>query len=496
MFLALWQVATGMTLEVRGNIVFATGPVEDDFRKFRDALDKPQVDTLVLVNSPGGDLWTGLTIGRLIAGRGMKTVVAGYCHSACSILFMGGRERRFSDAFRPSLNVVGIHGAHNRDTKQINPIVQPQIFAFYKQQMGERFNAAVMNQALYQMDDAGSLLRVPEAARNSKAVVHHCLSGQSLRQHCTEFKTEDAMSLGVLTHSDLVSLDLPEAFRPSAKVTGKELDAPIPDIGEFLAGIVERHCKTPACKTYVMAWEARPDNRSIAVRPQTTGVAYASNYDSPIRALEAAVRTCNHLKGLPVALCEPVAVNGFDLRPMYQQADNASKEALAKLAVPPDKHYANEEFGGGFSSANGYRTQKFVDITPSRIDGARTIGTQELARMLKSPTPPYLIDAIGSSNEVLPGSATLLYGGVAFEDPVKEAEYDARFQALLGLLAPDKSRPVVFYCTGRNCWNAVNAAMRAKKSGYTDVLWYRGGIESWKAAQLPTAPIAIRAVVN
>jgi rhodanese-related sulfurtransferase len=493
---SLCPVALAMTIEVQGNIVFATGPVEDDLRKFQAAFAKPGVDTVVLVNSPGGDLWTGLVIGRLIADKGYKTVAAGSCHSACSIIFMGGRERRFADSFRPASTVVGIHGAHDRTTKTIHPVVQPQIFAFYKMVMGERFNASVMNQALYQMDDAGAMLRVPESTRNANAVTFHCRSEQLPRKDCTEFKGQTALSLGVITHTDLVKLELPEAFKVVARVLGQELDQRIEDIQGFLADLAARKCQPEACKTGVSAWAERPENRALAVRNEGPGVGAAWDQNAPVIAMVRAIYACNHARGIPIGLCEAQAVNGFDLRQLYRQSEQEHKEALDKLTVPGARFYSNEEFGGAFTTASSYRVLKLDDITPQRVDGVRTVGTQELARLLKSASPPYVIDAMGGANVVLPGSATLVFGGAAFDDPVKDGEYNSRFLGLLELLAPDRSRPIVFYCLGRSCWNAVNAALRARKGGYGDVLWYRGGIESWQAAQLPTALIAVRAIAN
>lgn len=44
---------------------------------------------------------------------------------------------------------------------------------------------------------------------------------------------------------------------------------------------------------------------------------------------------------------------------------------------------------------------------------------------------------------------------------------------------------MVFYCASTMCWMSYNAALRARALGYLDVLWYRGGIEAWKAAGLP-----------
>jgi hypothetical protein len=36
---------------------------------------------------------------------------------------------------------------------------------------------------------------------------------------------------------------------------------------------------------------------------------------------------------------------------------------------------------------------------------------------------------------------------------------------------------------------SYNAALRAINAGYTNVLWYRGGIEAWKMAGLPTQAV-------
>jgi len=36
----------------------------------------------------------------------------------------------------------------------------------------------------------------------------------------------------------------------------------------------------------------------------------------------------------------------------------------------------------------------------------------------------------------------------------------------------------------------------APKLGYAQVAWYRGGLDSWKAASLPLVPTVVRAVVN
>ena len=53
-------------------------------------------------------------------------------------------------------------------------------------------------------------------------------------------------------------------------------------------------------------------------------------------------------------------------------------------------------------------------------------------------------------------------------------------------LPPDKNAMLVFYCSNPMCRKAPNAARRAKKIGYENVVAMSAGISGWLAAQLPT----------
>ena len=488
--------AQAMKLEVSGNVVYATGPVENDLREFQQAFEKPGVDTVAFVNSPGGDLWTGLAVGRLIAGKGLKTVTAGFCISACSIMFMGGRERAFSDAFRPARTFVGIHGAHMVDTKGLNPQIQPQIYAFYKQNMGPGFNAEVMNQALYDMEDAGALLRVFDAARLPKRVAFHCRSAQSLRKDCTEFKDLDALSLGIVTTHAFTALKLPAALLQVPSILGRELTQALPDAASYYKEQGERKCSVDACRKSIADFASALENKALAFPVDAAGFGSSSNRDSVAQAFAAALFLCNHPKDRPARLCQTEVVNGYDVRDVDVTGVASHVQSLAKLLAPAERFYANEEYGGAMTSASGLRTQKLMDITPQKLEGIKTYGTQELAIALKSPAPPVLVDVWAGVNDAIPTAVTLLRGGAAFEDAAADKTFEARFAALLKLLTPELSAPLVFYCQNRNCWLSVNAALRAQRLGYTQVGWYRGGIDSWKAANLPLASVVLRAVAQ
>ncbi len=485
-----------MTVEVHGNQVFATGPVEDDLRKFEEAFAKPGVDTVVFVNSPGGDAWTALRVGRLIAEKNYRTVIAGSCISACSIMFMGGKERQFSDAVRPNLTMIGIHGGHDKDTKQINPQVQPQIFAFYKQHMGEKFNTEVMNQALYDMEDAGSLLRVFDPQRSAKTLPYHCKSSQTPRDKCTKFEGKDALNLGIITTASLAKVELPAAFKPNSAVFGRELSAEVSDVQALLSELAENKCVLPICKENVKKFSERSENRALATALTSTGLGLSNNSDTPAMAVTRAIYNCNHPANTLARLCEAKIVNGFDLSSHYADSDASHVKALAGLKPPSDKFYANEEFGGSFTKADGLRREKFSDITPQNLDGIKTIGTQELVSQLtKASNSLTVIDVMGFF-ETIPSAKVLLNSGAAYESVSADEAFEKRFAGLLSAVAPDKNSAVAFFCTSRNCWLSANAAMRAKKLGYTQVMWYRGGLESWKGAGLPVAAGAVRAVVN
>lgn len=488
--------AHAMSLSVQGNTLFASGPVEDDYRKFTEALEQGGVEQVVFVNSPGGDLWTGMRVGHLLAQKGLKSVIAGSCVSACSIMFMGGRERTFSDAFRPALTYIGIHGPHNKSTRLLNPQQAGQIYAFFKTQMAEHFNAAIINQALFDMDDAGALLKVFDAYREPKLPSYHCKSEQMPRQDCTVFKGEDALSLGVVTQAELTHVDLPQALRERPYLAGTLLSTTVPDPESFYQDLSARQCTTDSCKRTFADFASYKDHKALAIPLNDSGYGMVNGRDTLPLAFLGALYYCNHTRDKPARLCEAQVVDGYDVRSMVVEGEQSHASALAALQVPAQKFYANEEFGGAFTSAHGLRTQKLQDGTPQTLDGIRTVGTQELAQLLTGPQPPVLVDVWAGSNEAIPGAVTLFGGGVAYEDAALEAAYEARFAGLLKLLSPDPGRPLIFYCTNRDCWLSANAAMRARKLGYAQVGWYRGGWASWKAAGLPFAKVVVRAVVQ
>ena len=56
-------------------------------------------------------------------------------------------------------------------------------------------------------------------------------------------------------------------------------------------------------------------------------------------------------------------------------------------------------------------------------------------------------------------------------------------QYLAQVTKGNKAQPLVFYCQSTQCWMSYNAALRAINMGFSQVYWYRGGIEAWQQVQ-------------
>jgi hypothetical protein len=107
-----WEASTAMMLKEAGDQLILSGPVlAGDAVKVRQALaGNPGIRTVILRNSPGGDVPTGYEIGELMREKGLRTAVSGFCNSSCSRMFLGGKERFFTDDYSLSRTRVGFHG--------------------------------------------------------------------------------------------------------------------------------------------------------------------------------------------------------------------------------------------------------------------------------------------------------------------------------------------------------------------------------------------------
>src|SRR5207244_11078000 len=70
--------------------------------------------------APGGDAGTAYRVGERIRDSGLRTVLGGPCYSACSIMFLGGKQRHFVRTERPEFLYLAFHGTWNSSLHELN----------------------------------------------------------------------------------------------------------------------------------------------------------------------------------------------------------------------------------------------------------------------------------------------------------------------------------------------------------------------------------------
>jgi hypothetical protein len=115
--------APAMQFKLIANQLILSGPVANgDFEKTREILARfPKVDTIVLRNSPGGDVPSGYQLGELFRDKGLATFVSGFCYSSCSRMFLGGKTRYFTDDFPAIYTNLGFHGHYDMTNGHLRP---------------------------------------------------------------------------------------------------------------------------------------------------------------------------------------------------------------------------------------------------------------------------------------------------------------------------------------------------------------------------------------
>lgn len=150
--------------------------------------------------------------------------------------------------------------------------------------------------------------------------------------------------------------------------------------------------------------------------------------------------------------------------------------------------FAEEGADWGVAPQSQIRKPPYSAPTPLVVPGGRTVVTDELRALVRGQTPPLLVDVAGGEGHMSIPDARWLPGagrGIHFLDPLQAAIADW----LVELTRGDKARKLVFFCVDAKCWLSYNVALRAIALGYSDVLWYRGGVAAWAEAGLPLAPV-------
>ncbi|HMK44076.1 MAG TPA: rhodanese-like domain-containing protein [Dissulfurispiraceae bacterium] len=114
----------------------------------------------------------------------------------------------------------------------------------------------------------------------------------------------------------------------------------------------------------------------------------------------------------------------------------------------------------------------------------KIVSSQELKQWLDAKKEMLLVDTMPLEDSY---KKNHIPTAVQIEFPIPEmtALDDKKKEEFIKLLGPDKNRLIVFYCGFTKCTRSHNAAMWAKKLGYTNVYRHPGGIVAWKELGYP-----------
>ena len=184
----------------------------------------------------------------------------------------------------------------------------------------------------------------------------------------------------------------------------------------------------------------------------------------------------------------PIAASGQDgFRPGAQPGQRAGPQASppqSRGSASLDQMVQMERQDLGVPPAKQLHAGAMHGPTPASIPGRQVVTTKGLIGLVQGQQVPYILFDVLGQPEALPNAvpAAWLSQPGSFNDAAQQQAVQMLAQRTQGR----KDVALVFYCLSRECWMSYNAALRAINAGYTNVLWYRGGIEAWKMAGLPT----------
>ncbi|MFC5741524.1 autotransporter domain-containing protein [Dyella tabacisoli] len=200
--------AEAMNIHVNGNQVFLSGDVKySDLYVLADVIDRlrsqgKSIDTLVMRNSNGGSVYAGYDIGDFARRNNLKTVVSGYCISACSMMFVGGATRAFANQDQPLWNqYIGIHGVTGGDGGYQDSSRSTPFYQYFLQAIanGNPANTDTQLQDDAFSDHGSAYARLFDPAAKQNPAVFWCHSNCNDPKQYKAYPNDNVYNLGYIT---------------------------------------------------------------------------------------------------------------------------------------------------------------------------------------------------------------------------------------------------------------------------------------------------------
>jgi adenylate cyclase len=152
------------------------------------------------------------------------------------------------------------------------------------------------------------------------------------------------------------------------------------------------------------------------------------------------------------------------------------------------RDHADEDADFGIVADSVLHTD-LIASTPTSVPGAVTIRTGELVNLLPRMKPILIDVALDSWGPSIPGAIGLqgTGQGASFSENIQ-----SRFNRKMhDLTKGELSAPIVVFCVNSERFTGYNLVLRLVALGYTQVYWYRGGVEAWQVNGLPESDLVL-----
>ncbi|MBO9661641.1 rhodanese-like domain-containing protein [Dokdonella sp.] len=217
---------------------------------------------------------------------------------------------------------------------------------------------------------------------------------------------------------------------------------------------------------------------------------------APERSFAAAARMPNAPPGYPMpsappaygapppSFAAPSAPPGMAPPPASFPSGQPMNSRSGPLPANPDPRVPVERQDFGVPPTAELHAGAMHGPTPASVPGGQVVTTPGLVALLGDRSLGARVFDVLGGPETLPGAIAAVPASQpgSFQDATQQQFGQFLQQTTQGR----RDVPLVFYCASSQCWMSYNAALRAIRLGYTNVLWYRGGLEAWQAAGRPT----------
>ncbi len=231
----------------------------------------PNVTHVVLRNSMGGNSWTGYRLGELFRARGVTTAVSGFCVSSCSRLFLGGKQRVFTDDFPQSLTYVGFHGHYDFGKLNLEAVKKHDLIAWTMKYTDNKVDPKLLARWANIARRAGDVRFYPDAVADRwKAKTFLCEGAESRRPQLCERIETNALSQGVITSETIYSS--PDA----AALLYKQRERALPN-GEKITVATKSTLKSPPAQREFELFLDAALPRAFALAPDGRTSSWSAN---------------------------------------------------------------------------------------------------------------------------------------------------------------------------------------------------------------------------